>query len=141
MVAMAKSWAQQWGVNAGIALTILLLIANLAKEWGGFGRDSEQQRELVATVAMLREGMLAEQEARKLLEQTVASNTARATERVARRDAEMAAANGRLSTVEGKLAAIQIDLAAKLAEISADVRAIKDRLGNRAAVVVPERQG
>lgn len=143
-----KSWAQSWGLNAGIALTCLLLLANLAKEWGGFGRDSEQQRELVMTVAVLREGLLAEQEARKLLEVAVGNLESRGVERTARRDADIAATNGRLSTVEGKLASMQVDLAAKLAEISSnvlttkeDVRELKTRIGNRAAVTVPTREG
>lgn len=138
---MVKSFAQQWGLNAGIALTCLLLIANLAKEWGGFGRDSEQQRELVTAVALLKEGLQAEQAARELLAVTLKTLAERGDERSARRSSEVATLAGRLSAVEGKVAGLQIDLAGKLAEISADVRAIKDRLGNRAAVAVPQREG
>ena len=136
-----RSWWERAGLNAGLGWVVLVACIALVVNYSGLLRDSEDQRALATAVGVLQAGLTAEQEARKLLEQTVANLESRGAERTARRDADIAATNGRLSTVEGKLASLQVDLAAKLAEISADVRAIKDRLGNRAAIAVPDRAG
>lgn len=138
---VVRSWWERAGLNAGLGWVVLVACIALVVNYSGLLRDSEDQRELAAAVGSLQAAMVAEQEARKLLEQQVANLESRGAERTARRDADIAASNGRLSTVEGKLASMQVDLAAKLAEISADLRTIKDRLGNRAAIAVPDRAG
>lgn len=136
-----RTGLERIGLNPALLWAMAIVAVTLVVQYAGLLRDSEQQKELVVAVSALTAGLNAEQEARKLLELQLRNLADRGAERTSRRDADIAALNGRLSTLEGKTASLQLDVASALARIEADLRAIKDRLGNRAAVVAPQRAG